>query len=103
MGAVASCVAAATGEWDVSWQKRMLGAANFGMYFSYRRAKGNVEPYPPGEMMQEFVEGAQAVRVLNALRAPGVWMALTADGRRQEAHALWLSRTDEKSLRFSTT
>ena len=64
------------------WQKRMLGAASFGMHFSYRGAGGNAEPHPPGdgpgEMAQEFVEGARAVRVLNALRAPGVGMALTA-------------------------
>ena len=73
------------------------------MYFSYWRAGGNVEPYPPGEMAQEFVEGARAVRVLNVLRMPGVEVALTADSRRQEDHTLRLPRTGDKSLRLSTT
>jgi len=81
----------------------MLGAASFGVYFFYRRAGGDVEPYPPGGMTQEFVDGARVVRVLNALRALGLGMTRTADGRRQEAHALRLPRTGENSLRLSTT
>lgn len=78
ISAVESCMEAATKEFDILQQKRLLRAASYGMHFSYKNneEKGTVQPSPTA---REFVSSARKLRVLNRLRHPSVgWIATSA-------------------------
>ncbi|GAA5914776.1 tethering complex subunit VPS16 [Sporobolomyces salmoneus] len=65
--AVDGCIDAASREWDVEWQKKLLQAAAFGKSF--------LEAYNP----TEYVQTTKNLRILNALRDYKVGLPLTID------------------------
>ena len=88
MDAIEVCVDAATKEFDVAMQKRLLRAASYGMHFDYKDGSargvmgGKTNGYEehntrPSEVAMMFVEAAKKVRVMNALRDPAVGFVLT--------------------------
>jgi len=91
MEAVETCTEAATKEFDVGMQKRLLKAASYGMHFSYKDPTegiimgGSLEnQHPiddktmPSETAIKFTTAARTLRILNALRDPSVGFILTA-------------------------
>ena len=97
MDATAVCTDAATREFDVKMQKRLLKAASYGMHFEYKEGSlnnpnanpkvvmgGRVTRLPNGQeivhpspIAVNFVESAKKIRVLNALHDPSVGVAMT--------------------------
>lgn len=89
MDAIEVCIDAASKEFDIGMQKRLLKAASYGMHFDYKDGntttilggktksvnKNNVRP---SEVALHFVETAKKIRVLNALRHPSIGIAMTA-------------------------
>lgn len=76
--AIETCLEAATKEFDIVQQKRLLRASSYGMHFSYKNTeeKGIVQPSPTAIA---FVSAARKLRVLNRLRHPSVgWIATSA-------------------------
>jgi hypothetical protein len=89
--AVETCTDAATREFDIAMQKRLLRAASFGMHFSYKETgeeekimggpttgKGSDELTMPSQTAIKFVAAARKLRILNALRNPAVGFVLTS-------------------------
>lgn len=88
--AIATCTDAATKEFDISLQKRLLRAASYGMHFRYKQEAdtslvgGPLEGSPstsgllPSTTTADFVAAAQKLRILNALRHPDTGFVLTA-------------------------
>jgi len=91
--AIETCTDAATKEFDIFTQKRLLRAASYGMHFAYKNAEeeqGDVMGGPvtgtsdrengclPSATTVKFVESARMLRILNALRNPNVGFVLTA-------------------------
>jgi hypothetical protein len=89
--AVDTCTDAATREFEIEMQKRLLKAASFGMHFAYKesgaeekimggRTSGDVsdELTMPSQTAIKFVAAARKLRILNALRNPTVGFVLTA-------------------------
>ncbi len=87
MDAIEGCIEAASKEFDVHLQKRLLRAASYGMHFDYKGGGGvgglvakmtyannNTRP---SDVALLFVETAKKIRVLNALRDPAVGIVLT--------------------------
>jgi hypothetical protein len=77
--AIETCADAATREFDITMQKRLLRAASFGMHFSYKDPDqthvmgGSVvtnegDDVMPSEVAIKFTAAARKLRVLNALR-----------------------------------
>lgn len=63
--AVDTCIEAAGQEWEVTWQRRLLKAAQFGRAF--------LDLYNPND----FVTMAQTLKVLNAVRYYEVGIPIT--------------------------
>lgn len=91
MEAVETCTEAATKEYDIGMQKRLLKAASYGMHFSYKNPSeastmgGSVDYHNPldditmpSETAIKFTTAARTLRILNALRDPSVGFILTA-------------------------
>lgn len=89
--AIEVCIDAASKEFDVVTQKRLLRAASYGMHFDYKDGStrgimgGKVTKLPGGEcvvtpsgLAMEFVRVAKKIRVLNALRDPSIGVVLTS-------------------------
>ena len=90
--AIEACTEAATREYNVPTQKRLLRAASYGMHFSYKdqpeavmggpvTGAGLVAGTPntkPTSQAAQFVASSRKTRVLNALRDPSVGFALTS-------------------------
>lgn len=90
MEAVESCTEAATKEYDIGMQKRLLKAASYGMHFSYKNPSeastmgGSVDFHDPldditmpSETAIKFTTAAKTLRILNALRDPSIGFILT--------------------------
>ncbi len=91
LDAIAVCIDAASREFDVVMQKRLLRAASYGMHFEYKDGSnprgimgGRKTKLPDGQEMVHpsaiavsFVQNAKKIRVLNALRNPSVGVAMT--------------------------
>ena len=87
--AIETCADAATREYDVVTQKRLLRAASYGMHFSCKDPDqatimgGSVltnngdDDVMPSDVAIKFVAAAQKLRVMNALRDPRVGLVLT--------------------------
>ena len=86
--AIVTCTEAATREFDVKTQKRLLRAASYGMHFSYKdgdavlggplagsSAESNIRPTTEAAT---FVASARKIRVMNALRDSKVGLMLTS-------------------------
>mmetsp|Transcript_27470 Transcript_27470/g.59647 ORF Transcript_27470/g.59647 Transcript_27470/m.59647 type:complete len:1166 (-) Transcript_27470:269-3766(-) len=87
--AIIACTEAATREFDIKTQKRLLTAASYGMHFSYKDGSGAVMGGPltgsppeahmrPTEEAANFVASARKIRVMNALRDSKVGLVLTS-------------------------
>ena len=89
--AIETCTEAATKEFDISTQKRLLGAASYGMHFSYKEIDertclmgGPLDGSPEGSSVRpshttvRFVAASRKLRILNALRNPDVGFLLTS-------------------------
>jgi vacuolar protein sorting-associated protein 16 len=89
--AIETCCEAATKEFDIATQKRLLSAASYGMHFSYKDnserscmmggpLSGSDEEsrVRPSYTTAGFVAAARKLRILNALRNPTVGFVLTA-------------------------
>ena len=95
--AIRTCTEAATKEFDIWTQKRLLRAASYGMHFSYKtpddetggsvvmggptmRSEGEIDlsRLRPSPIAFEFVDAARKLRILNALRNPKVGFLATA-------------------------
>lgn len=89
--AIETCTEAATKEFDIATQKRLLGAASYGMHFSYKELEersclmgGPLEGSDeesrirPSYTTVKFVTAARKLRILNALRDPKVGFVLTS-------------------------
>lgn len=90
MEAIEACIDAASKEFDIDMQKRLLRAASYGMHFGYKggskrgimggltdRMTDLNNETRPSEMAIVFVETAKKIRVLNALRDQSVGVVLT--------------------------
>ena len=89
--AIGVCIDAASREFDIKMQKRLLKAASYGMHFEYKDGAksrgimgGRVTKLPSGEQIAHpsslainFVKNTRRIRVLNALRDPSVGVAVT--------------------------
>ena len=86
--AIVTCTEAASREFDVKTQKRLLRAASYGMHFSYKdgdavlggpltgsSAESNIRPTTEAA---SFVASARKIRVMNALRDSKVGLMLTS-------------------------
>lgn len=89
--AIEVCIDAASREFDIQTQKRLLKAASYGMHFDYKDGStkgimgGKVTKLPggqnvvnPSKTAMEFVRVAKKIRVLNALRDPSIGIILTS-------------------------
>lgn len=89
--AIETCTDAATKEFDIVTQKRLLRAASYGMHFAYKNAEdeegiamggpvsgSEKDTTLPSATTVAFVDGARKLRILNALRNPNVGFVLTA-------------------------
>lgn len=88
--AVATCTDAATKEFDIGLQKRLLRAASYGMHFGFKQQADTSlvggplegsEPEAallPSKTTAQFVASARKLRILNALRHPDTGFVLTA-------------------------
>ena len=90
--AIEGCTEAATKEFDIETQKRLLRAASYGMHFGFKNAKGSrnvmggnmesgsdeMDQTMPSRTTANFVETAKKLRILNALRNPTVGIVLTS-------------------------
>lgn len=90
--AIETCTDAATKEFDIVTQKKLLRAASYGMHFAYKNADGEqgiamggpltgVERESgvlPSTTTVKFVDAARKLRILNALRNPNVGFVLTS-------------------------
>ncbi|GAA6015045.1 hypothetical protein JCM11491_001639 [Sporobolomyces phaffii] len=83
--AVDGCIDAASREWDVEWQKKLLQAAAFGKSF--------LEVYNP----QPFVEASRTLRILHALRDYKVGIPLTFDQYTSRPPAHLIARLNSRS------
>jgi vacuolar protein sorting-associated protein 16 len=90
--AIETCTEAATKEFDIATQKRLLSAASYGMHFSYKENDerscimgGPLEGSEEGSRLRpsytttKFVAGTRKLRILNALRNPNVGFILTSN------------------------
>mmetsp|Transcript_16407 Transcript_16407/g.19003 ORF Transcript_16407/g.19003 Transcript_16407/m.19003 type:complete len:1168 (-) Transcript_16407:25-3528(-) len=91
--AISICTDAASKEFDIAMQKRLLKAASYGMHFDYKDGSGSAargimggkfsklfvdnDRTLPSSVAIQFVETAKKVRVLNALRDASVGVAIT--------------------------
>jgi vacuolar protein sorting-associated protein 16 len=92
--AIEACTDAATKEFDISTQKRLLRAASYGLHFSYKAidgetliggpVTGSMRPNNPMDFVSlpsksaiAFVDAARTIRILNALRHPDVGFVAT--------------------------
>lgn len=88
--AVETCTDAATREFDIAMQKRLLRAASYGMHFSCKETgkeeyvmggpttgDGSDALTMPSQTAIKFVTAARKLRILNALRNPAVGFVLT--------------------------
>ena len=90
--AIEGCTDAASREFDIATQKRLLRAASYGMHFSFKNSKGSrnvmggnhemkedeIAQTMPSRMSAKFVDIAKKLRILNALRNPSVGIVLTS-------------------------
>ena len=89
--AIETCTEAATKEFDIPTQKRLLRAASYGMHFSYKDKnerscfmggplEGSDEQsgIRPSYATVKFVAAAKKLRILNALRNPNVGFILAS-------------------------
>lgn len=87
--AIETCTEAATREFDISMQKRLLRAASFGLHFSYKDSEnsflmgGGMTPDEaqgtmPSATALKFTHAARKLRTMNALRDPAVGFILTS-------------------------
>jgi len=90
--AIDGCSEAATREFDIATQKRLLRAASYGMHFGFKNSKGSrnvmggnlqegedeMDHTMPSRITANFVEIAKKLRILNALRNPTVGIVLTS-------------------------
>jgi hypothetical protein len=90
--AIETCTDAATKEFDIVTQKRLLRAASYGMHFAYKNADGEQGIAMGGPLLGteresgvlpstttvKFVNAARKLRILNALRNPNVGFVLTS-------------------------
>lgn len=89
--AIETCTEAATKEFDIGTQKRLLGAASYGMHFSYKEYDersslmgGPLEGSAEGSTVRpsfttvKFVAASRKLRILNALRNPNVGFILSS-------------------------
>jgi vacuolar protein sorting-associated protein 16 len=89
--AIETCCEAATKEFDIATQKRLLSAASYGMHFSYKdnserscmmggplAGSDEESRIRPSYTTARCVEAARKLRILNALRNPTVGFVLTA-------------------------
>jgi hypothetical protein len=91
--AIETCIDAATREFDIGTQKRLLRAASFGMHFSYKTAADGSTSIMGGPMAGtdlvdsrlrpsptalKFVAASRKLRLLNALRNPKVGFLATS-------------------------
>ena len=93
--AIEACTDAATREFDIITQKRLLRAASYGLHFSYKSIGGksliggpvtgsaqssNDAHFGilPSKSAIKFVDSARTLRILNALRHPDVGFVVTA-------------------------
>ena len=86
--AVVTCTEAATREFDVKTQKRLLRAASYGMHFSYKDGDAILggplvgstpeSGIRPTTEASNFVASARKIRVMNALRDSKVGLVLTS-------------------------
>jgi hypothetical protein len=92
--AIEGCADAAAKEFDITTQKRLLGAASFGMHFAFKddpkenrtimggkseeHADGDGVLTMPSQTTQKFVATGRKLRILNALRNPSVGFVLTS-------------------------
>jgi hypothetical protein len=90
--AIEGCTEAATKEFDIATQKRLLRAASYGMHFAFKNSKGSrnimggnlrkgldeIAHTMPSQVTAKFVELAKQLRILNALRNPSVGIVLTS-------------------------
>jgi hypothetical protein len=86
--AIETCTDAATREYDIAMQKRLLRAASYGMHFSYKdtqeanvmggsTATNDGDDLLPSEVAIKFTSAAKKLRILNSLRDPRVGFVLT--------------------------
>jgi vacuolar protein sorting-associated protein 16 len=91
--AIETCIEAATREFDILLQKRLMRAASFGLHFSYKEidvenqpimgcsytiGEGHERNHYPSATTLRFVEAARKLRVMNALRNPKVGVVITS-------------------------
>ena len=90
--AIESCTEAASREFDIATQKRLLRAASYGMHFFFKDPKGSKNVMGgqldeaeddesstmPSKSTIQFVHTARKLRIMNALRNPSVGMILTS-------------------------
>lgn len=88
--AIETCTDAASREFDIVTQKRLLRAASYGMQFSHKNVDGERSYIMGGPVTGsetgilpsltavKFVDTARKIRVLNALRNPNVGFVLTS-------------------------
>ncbi|RSH83220.1 uncharacterized protein EHS24_006887 [Apiotrichum porosum] len=84
--AVDTCIEAAGREWDVTWQRRLLKAAQFGRAF--------LDLYNPGD----FVAMAQTLKVLNAVRYYEIGIPITYDQYNAGSPASLITRLLTRNL-----
>ena len=89
--AVAACAEAATKEFDIPTQKRLLRAASFGINYEFKSSRDETNLTMGGDPLHvmkntfpsrttvQFVDAARKVRILNALRHPDVGFLLTSN------------------------
>jgi vacuolar protein sorting-associated protein 16 len=88
--AIEICADAATREFDVAIQKRLLRAASYGLHFSFKDPDHtcvvggpgmtndlNDDDILPSEVAIKFTSAARKLRVMNSLRDPRVGLTLT--------------------------
>jgi hypothetical protein len=90
--AIEGCTEAASREFDIATQKRLLRASSYGMHFAFKNEKGSrnvmggslrkgADEIPntmPSRITAQFVETSKKLRILNALRNPSVGIVLTS-------------------------
>ncbi|GAA5970464.1 hypothetical protein JCM3765_007628 [Sporobolomyces pararoseus] len=84
--AVDGCIDAASREWDVEWQKKLLQAAAFGKSF--------LEVYNPSE----YVQTTKNLRILNAFRDYKVGLPLTIEQFNARPLPHLIARLNSRSL-----
>lgn len=86
--AIETCMDAATREFDIDMQKRLLRAASYGMHFSYKDPNRSTimggstfanedSDFMPSDLAIKFTTTARNLRILNSLRDPRIGFVLT--------------------------